>query len=151
MLKIKSTITAVMVMLLSIMTGCSDQIVSPFSQSTGPDAVSNAPGIKKNPDVFYSKITLKPRQAFTYSHKNTVFSSFNSISILNCGDAKSSVEILGYLNDVVMVLGCNSKGFIANSITIENKTQNSVELDVFLTGVQSLSEEPLIKVESELN
>lgn len=151
MKKIKSTVIAVMFMVLTIMTGCSDQIVSPFSQSTGPDAVSNASDIKKNPDVFYSKITLKPRQAHTYSTKNTIFSSFNSISVLNCGDTKSSVEILGYTNDAVMILGCNSKGFIANSITIENKTQNSVELDVFLTGVSNLTEEPLIKVGDNIN
>lgn len=151
MKKIKSTITAVMFMVLAIMTGCSDQIVSPFSQSTGPEAVSNAPGIKKNPDVFYSKITLKPRQVYTYSTSNTIFSSFNSISVLNCGDTKSSIEILGYINDVVMVLGCNTKGFIANSITVQNKTQKSIELDVFLTGVQNLSEEPLIKVKDNIN
>jgi hypothetical protein len=149
MKNLKSVAAAVIFSVLTFIAGCSDQIISPVSQSNGPDKVTSSGEAKTKADVYHTVISLKPRQVYTFDSQNTIFKSFNSISVLNCGDTKSGIEIFGYSNDAVMVLGCNSKDFYAYSITVENRTSASVDLDVFLTGSNQMVVDPW-QIEKEL-
>ncbi len=135
MFKIKSTVLAVLLIVLFIMSGCSEDVISPLSENGETGKAASDADATIDSKKFHSKISLKPRQTVEFHAGNTIFRSFNSISILNCGITKSSLEILGYANDAILLLSCNSNDFFAYSITIENKTRSSIELDVFLGGI----------------
>ncbi len=135
-MKTLKSATAIMVIcVLSILTGCSDQILTPVTQSSGSDLKVNIAEENKSDVLRYqSKISLKPNQSYSYSYESTGFYSFNSISVLNCGDTKSGLDISGYMDDQALTLDCNSTGFYVWSITIVNTTGEAVDLDVTLTG-----------------
>jgi len=132
---LKSVTAIAVICVLSVLTGCSDQLISPVTQSTGSGHNLNT--VEENiKDVlrYQSKISLKPNESYSYSYESTGFYSFNSISVLNCGDFKSGLDISGYMDDQAIILDCNSTGFYVWSITIVNTTGEAVDLDVTLTG-----------------
>ena len=132
---LKSATAIVTICILSILTGCSDQLITPVTQSTVSDLKLNtAEENIKDLLRYKSKISLKPNESYSYSYENTGFYSFKSISILNCGDFKSGLDISGYMDDQAIILNCNSSGFYVWSITIVNTTGEAVDLDVTLTG-----------------
>ena len=132
---LKSATAIFIIFVLSILTGCSDQLISPVAQSSGSDQKVNiAEENTKDVLKYQSKISLKPNESYSYSYENTGFYSFSSISVLNCGDIKSGLDISGYMDDQAIILDCNSTGFYAWSITIVNTTGEAVDLDVTLTG-----------------
>ena len=138
------SITAAVIFTVLIFTGgCSDQLITPAMQSTGMENVQGSSEKKINTDVFHTEISLEPHEIYTFDATNTAYTTFKSISVLNCAEAKKSVEIFGYSNDAVYVLGCSSKGFHAYSITVENLTAHSLKLDIYLTGISSFIHDPL--------
>jgi hypothetical protein len=99
---------------------------------TDIDGKANTGNIE--PEKFYTKLSLKPNQSHDLNFENTGYYTFNSISILNCGDTKNGIEVSGYGDDLALILGCNSSGFSVNSINIINMSDRKVDLDIFLTG-----------------
>ena len=132
---LKSVKAIAVICVLSFLAGCSDQLISPVTQNTGSDHKINI-AEENTKDVlrYQSKISLKPNESYSFSYESTGFYSFNSISVLNCGDIKSGLDISGYMDDQAIILDCNSTGFYVWSITIVNTTGEAVDLDVTLTG-----------------
>ena len=132
---LKSVKAIAVICVLSFLAGCSDQLITPATQSAGSDhnVITAEENIK---DVlrYQSKISLKPNESYSFSYESTGFYSFNSISVQNCGDFKTGLDISGYMDDQAIILDCNSTGFYAWSITIVNTTGEAVDLDVTLTG-----------------
>ena len=132
---LKSVKAIAVICVLSFLAGCSDQLMTPATQSAGSDhnVITAEENIK---DVlrYQSKISLKPNESYSFSYESTGFYSFNSISVQNCGDFKTGLDISGYMDDQAIILDCNSTGFYAWSITIVNTTGEAVDLDVTLTG-----------------
>ncbi|HMS33874.1 MAG TPA: hypothetical protein PKC91_07295 [Ignavibacteria bacterium] len=132
---LKTVMTMVFIITISILAGCGDELISPAGQNTFSEKSSvTKPETSNDIERYHSSISLKPHNSHTYTYENTGYYKFNSISILNCGNTKGSLEISGYSDDQAFILGCNSKGFEALSIIIVNTTNETVDLDVFLTG-----------------
>ena len=135
MKNLKTVSVILFIITLSIITGCGDESVSPAGQSTFSEKNSvTAQETSKDIERYHSVISLKPHGSYSYSYENTGYYKFNSISILNCGNTKNDLDISGYMDDMAFILGCNSKGFEAGSITIVNTRDETVDLDVFLSG-----------------
>lgn len=149
-MKTLKTLTAIIIICtLNVIAGCSDDIISPTVQSSVTEKNSFTKN-ESSDDIerYHSNISLKPHDSYTYTYENTGYYKFNSISILNCGNTKGSLDISGYSDDQAFVLGCNSKGFDAWSITIVNTTRESVNLDVFLSGSKIRISHPHLPVET---
>lgn len=132
---LKTVMTLVFIITILILAGCSDDLISPPGQNTFSEKSSvTTPETSNDIERYHSNISLKPHTSYSYSYDNTGYYKFNSISILNCGYTKSGIEISGYMDDLAFILGCNSIGFEASSITIVNTTDKTADLDVFLSG-----------------
>lgn len=147
---VRSATAAIIFLALIITAGCSDEILSPAGRP-GEKKVNSKTNPESSEDIqrFHSNISLKPNDVFIYSYENTGYYKFNSISILNCGNTKGSLEISGYYDDQAIMLGCNSNGFEAYAINIVNTTGETVNLDVFLSGTKTrtIKNNPLNKNE----
>lgn len=126
--------TAIAVIVISVLGGCSDQLLTPAASGDTTGSVEiNSAGNQTANNVFHSKIGLKPYQSYSFDYVNTGFFTFNSIWISG-REAKSKLEIFGYLDDEVLVLNEESKGFFVRTISIQNITSQALEIDVTLSG-----------------
>lgn len=126
--------TAIAVIVISVLAGCSDQLISPTASNDTNNSVEiNSAGNQAANNVFHSKIGLKPYQSYSFDYLNTGFFTFNSIWVAD-KEVKSKLEIFGYLDDEVIVLNEESKGFFVRTISIQNVTSKALEIDVTLSG-----------------
>lgn len=130
---IKALQITLAILVLTVLVGCRDEIVS--SPPQGPDNKKelNAEQISSN-NIFQAQIKIQPGQVETFNHLNTGFYTFNSISILNCPEKRNILEITGSMDDELLLLECSSKGFSAKSIFIRNKSSNTIEVNLILRG-----------------
>lgn len=143
--------TVIVVLVLSVLTGCSE-INDPVS-SSGNTSVNNKPSEVNESvpnsgsavSVFKTIIKLKPHRTYTFGLSNTGFSKFTGIDVenisvdpyadrpvLDCED----LLIYGSLKDDIYI-GCHSKEFDFKEITIENLSSGKIELSVSLQGIKA--------------
>lgn len=129
--------TTILITVLTILAGCSEEITSPVTAGKNQDRGN--PEVQENlsTNVYHSKFTLYPHESYSFGYENTGFYSFNSISVPNCEEIKDGIEVTGYLDDEALLLECSSKGFWVSSIMITNITGNKSEIDIYLTGSKS--------------
>ncbi len=142
-------LTAAAISLVSILAGCSDQLISPGETQTfnSPEK----PGKEVVPTVgslsvdryFRTQLRLKPYGSFTFDASNTEFHVINSIDIENLSqdsftdqDKSECQDILVYDTSNNKVLSCHSKGLQVTQITVENTGSSMIDLDVVLTGLK---------------
>ena len=141
----RSVTSSVIFTVIMLVSGCSEKIIAPETSESAIQREASREEKNVNQVVIHNQVNLKPNQVYTFDTQNSIYSAFNSISVLNCPVTKNNVEILGHVNDMIAILGCNSKGFLVHRITIENKNSHSVELDVYLTAVLKKYTDPVSK------
>lgn len=145
---------ALVITVLTFMTGCSDQITSsgnPESVSPASHGVMSASTENRDKPVFKTQIRIKPNRSYTFRHDNTGFASINYIKVdlLNeINDSESgncsNFQITGKNNFEKSQLSCESKGFNVNEISIQNLTNKFLDLEVTLDGVKG-NKSPVIE------
>ncbi len=132
---INKVLLTAMILILTILTGCTENILTPNKEITGTGQ-KNDRAVHETRQVkgHQSKVELKQHEIFTLNYTNTGFYNFDAISVVNNSATQSALEIIGYSDDEAFLLGSNSKGFWVSSITIENKSPGNVSLDVYVTG-----------------
>lgn len=135
--------TGLAITVLSVLIGCSDQLINPELSSTNNSSASFGESIKVKPHIgtLESQLVLKPNDSFTFDIMNTGFTKINSI------DAEiitvrvpvyrecSNLHIYSKSSTLDMKINCFSTGLDLNDITIENTGEETITLSVKLTGV----------------
>ena len=155
---IKMILPVTVIMVLSIFTGCSDQITS--SGETGSSEKGEGVVISTVEEslpviqTYRTQIRVKPHRSYTFDVMSTGFDRFYSIDVNNltlkqtedkladkCGD------ILVYSNNLKKEsMSCHSNGFEVSQITVENTGSTFLDLDVSLRAFKQ-SKVPVIKNE----
>ncbi len=133
---------------LSVFTGCSDQLTSPSADgsSTQNPSVNSATKEPSTIDLFRTQIRLKPYRSYKFNSSNTPFVRFNSVDVFIIDDpnldkyAKDCQDLLvysGVANDKKGSFGCHIKGLNESEIVVENTSSGFVDLNIVLSGVRS--------------
>lgn len=127
------TIASALVLFLVILTGCENQ-----SASWGVN--SNEISGKKDDSGFERKIPLKlsikimPGEKYVLNYLNTGFRIIDWIYVDNCKELDKSLEIIGYADDLLMLINCSASNIALYSVEFNNRSKNEIELTVYLTG-----------------
>lgn len=140
--------TAVVILVLSILVGCSDQITS-----SGDDVQTYGKRIyPKDTDygipaknVFRTEIRLKPHRSYKFNKSNMPFVKITSFDIVNIavqGEDKfvpncQDIKVYSNLPKYDGALGCSNKGLNLSELTIENTSSQFISLSVELDGVRA--------------
>lgn len=145
---------ALVITVLSLMTGCSDQITSSGNSESVTSAshgVMSASTVNRDKPVFKTQIRIKPNRSYTFRHDNTGFTTLSYIKVEYLNDITdsksdkcSNFQITGKNNFEKNQLSCESKGFNANEISILNLTNKFLDLEVTLDGVKG-NKSPVIE------
>ena len=155
---IKMIVSVTVIMVLSIFTGCSDQITSSGetgSSEKGEGVVMST--VEESLPViqtYRTQIRVKPHRAYTFDVISTGFDRFYSIDINNLTvipneDKASDVcrDILVYSNNLKKEsMSCHSKGFEVSQVTVENTGTSFLDLEVTLRAFKQ-SKVPPVKNE----
>ena len=141
---------ALIIAVLSIVTGCSDQITSSgdresFNKDKGTDAQSIERGLPVIP-TYKFQIILKGHSKFDLDKLSTGLDKLYSIDITKTsadGDKLISDcnEILIYNIYADMFLDCHSHGFDFSSLTIENTGSSYKTLDILVRGIKFVKQQ----------
>ncbi len=155
---IKMIVSVTVIMVLSIFTGCSDQITS--SGETGSSEKGEGVVISTSEEslpviqTYRTQIRIKPHRAYTFDVMSTGFDRFYSIDISNITvnpkeDRATDVcrDILVYSNNLKKEsMSCHSSGFEVSQVTVENTGTSFLDLDVTLRAFKQ-SKVPVINIE----
>ncbi len=133
---------ALAVVILSFLTGCSDQITSSGENAVNNAAVSEAESQIDRP-LFHTEIRLKPNRSYTFNYSNTGLISFNNVKVErinfpsdddtqnnSCKDIKVySVQKLKKIE-----LGCSGSNLNLKEIIVLNTGSSMIDIDVVLSG-----------------
>ncbi len=130
---LKNLKAAIVILMLSVIVGCSEGPVSPLSSESNSGTVNSNSELSKVPaNNFHTTMMFKPGQRYTFNRSNTGINTFHALSIKN--SYKKELEVVGYVGGLAFLLEPNTKGFTAASITIENKAASPSDLDIYLAG-----------------
>lgn len=143
---LKSIITATAMLILSVLTGCSDQLVSTGELSSNTDSRQSAAIIDKS-SVFHTVIRLKPSRSYRFNISNTGFVKINSINAENLSLSPDEDKLVTECQDMAinstdndLNLDCKSKGLDLREIEIVNTGSRMIDIDVKLTGTKNSHE-----------
>lgn len=125
---IKTVTTAMFISILSIITGCGDQITSSSNQEKSAQPVQSL-------SEFALRIKLSPGEIFVLNNENTNLMEFNELSVLSSVPCNDIIEITAYYEDEAVSLESDSRGFHARILMIENLTVTDIDLDITLKGI----------------
>lgn len=124
---------AIVTLMLTLLIGCSDGLVSPLSSEKNPVVDNSNTELNRVPaNEFQTVMTFKPGQSYTFRRNNTGINIFHTLSIKD--SYKKGVEAIGYYGDIAFILNTDMKKFSATSITVQNQSQYVQELDIYLSG-----------------
>lgn len=142
---LKSIIPATAMLILSVLTGCSDQLVSTGELSSNTDRQSAA--IIDKSSVFHTVIRLKPSRSYRFNISNTGFVKINSINAENLSLSPDEDKLVTECQDMAinstdndLNLDCKSKGLDLREIEIVNTGSRMIDIDVKLTGTKNSHE-----------
>lgn len=155
---IKKIVSVTVIMVLSIFTGCSDQITS--SGETGSSEKGEGVVISTVEEslpviqTYRTQIRVKPHRAYTFDVMSTGFDRFYSIDINNLTVNPNEDRLADECSDIMVYsnnlkkesMNCHSKGFEVSQITVENTGSSFLDLDVSLRAFKQ-SKMPVIKNE----
>lgn len=143
---LKLIITATAMLILSVLTGCSDQLVSTGELSSNTDSRQSAAIIDKS-SVFHTVIRLKPSRSYRFNNSNTGFVKINSINAENLSLSPDEDKLVTECQDMAinstdndLNLDCKSKGLDLREIEIVNTGSRMIDIDVKLTGTKNSHE-----------
>lgn len=155
---LKKIIPAVTLLILSVITGCSDSITSSGGEYIKSSNKGKAPEFQEqiSRPVFRKQISLKPGRTFTFNQANTGLSSINALDIenisplsdleLNAGPCRSlfiySVENTPSKN--VISLSCHEVKLDIKELTVKNTGSSMIDVDVILSGTR-----PVVIIKNE--
>lgn len=141
--------TAFVILALSLIVGCSDQLTSsgdtaPQSNTKKKVSIHETEDGLPNKVVYRVRIRIKPGRSFTFSNANTPFTKFNYYEINNVVDPNldklvrdcENLEIYGIDRDKEFKLSCHEKGISVDQIIIQNTSSSFLDLDVTLDGTR---------------
>ena len=152
MKNLKMILSAMAILILSILTGCSDSITSSGGEYVKSSNKGRAPEMQEqiSRPLFQTRIRLKPNRSYTFNQSNTGLSIFNSIDVSRIYSNKinsenidpcGSLVIYGgdkELSKTVSALSCKSVNINVKEITIHNISSSMIDLEVILTGTKSV-------------
>ncbi len=147
---------AIVIFLVSLVVGCSDQLTSSgesenfeLSKTPGKEVIPTVEESSSPDNYFRIQIRLKPHRAYTFNASNTGFDELNSIDIENLSiDADDVVadsdKNEGECQDILVLgnttddglLSCHSRGFNFKEIIVENTGSRMLDLDVAIGGMK---------------
>ncbi|MEO8446043.1 MAG: hypothetical protein ABI528_01035 [bacterium] len=134
---------AIVIIVLSVITGCNNEDLSPVSSGNNTENLNSSAEVSAVPsNHFQKKIKLRPRQAVTFDRSNTGINIFTAISIDKCEMLKKNLEVSGYTSDTAFLLECQAKGFWAQKIIVENTSGRYIEMDINLLGLVDIVIDP---------
>ena len=143
---LKSIIPATAMLILSVLTGCSDQLVSTGELSSNTDSRQSSAIIDKS-SVFHTVIRLKPSRSYRFNTSNTGFVKINSIKADNLSLSPDEDKLVTECQDMAingtdndLNLDCKSKGLDLKEIEIVNTGSRMIDIDVKLTGTKNSHE-----------
>ncbi len=148
---LKAFKVVLVILVLIILGGCSDQITSPSDHTTNPgstgipkDKVSEADD-QVSSNYFNTRIKLGPNREYTFNVSNTGLAKFTAIDVERIsnemGDdliAKNCryLQIYGDGAKFDIALSCSSKGFDVKQIRLKNLSSRILDLNISLLGVK---------------
>lgn len=147
----------IVILFLSILSGCSDNITS--SGETGSpqkgEGVITSVTEESLPVIqtYRTQIRVKPHRTYTFDQISTGFDRFYSIDISNLSvninndkEFSDCKDILVYSSNLSKAsLGCHSSGFDVKEITVENTGSSFLDLNVTMK-VFKQKKVPVIKI-----
>ena len=124
--------TAVILTVLSILVGCSEQSTAPLSSEYQIKSQSS----EKIDNSFTIQIRLKPNRSYVFNIANTGLEKFYAIDIQNSDIDCKEIVVFGdskYNYD----LSCHNKKFESKNVTIQNIGSRMIDLTVTLTGIRA--------------
>ncbi|HMS33872.1 MAG TPA: hypothetical protein PKC91_07285 [Ignavibacteria bacterium] len=133
---------AIVIMVFSILVGCSDNITS--SGETGSpqkgEGVISSVTEESLPVIqtYRTQIRVKPHRAYKFDEISTGFDRFYSIDINNLTVNTDTDKEISECGDILVYssqlskgsLSCHSKGFEVKEITVENTGSSFLDLNV---------------------
>lgn len=149
---LKMIISVPVILIISIITGCSDNITSPGEIFNSSDkAVTIEVAKQTDRPLFHAQIRLKPDRSYTLNIENTGLSSFTSCDIKNIS-AQTGAEdtsdpcrsLLIYsgsssADKKVNALSCHEEKLDLKEITIKNTSTSFIDAEVILFGTKPSS------------
>ncbi|MBV6478207.1 MAG: hypothetical protein HGGPFJEG_00955 [Ignavibacteria bacterium] len=129
---ISLTLASALLLFLIIFTGCGNQnsqfgVNSQEAQDTESSEISGKIPLKLN-------LKLMPGEKYYLNYENTGFKIIDWIYFDNCKELDKSLEIIGYADDLLMLINCSASNIALYSVEINNRSKKSIELTVYLTG-----------------
>lgn len=149
---LKTFQTLFLMIILSILTGCSDQITSSGetgSSEKGEEVISASSLPIKLPVVptFRAQVRLKPFRTYTFDLFSTGFDRLYSIDIDNIPVKSEDKDLVFDCSKIAVyslsngsLLDCHSSGIDVKEITVENKSSDFLDLEVSIRGVKQKKE-----------
>ncbi|HMS64685.1 MAG TPA: hypothetical protein PKD83_05460 [Ignavibacteria bacterium] len=145
---IKSQIAIASAILL-ILAGCSENLITQNGNESLSNTVSETTELKSI-NQFKGRIKIDANESYTFDYSNTGLRTFYSIKVSDCGKLSSNYDIIGYGDDFITFLECDSQNFSVWSIEIRNNSLVPLELEVSLTGSKARLIQPgTIKTKTE--
>ncbi len=135
---VKSVLAVFIFSIISVIAGCSDQVVSTDS-SAGGQSKMFAESMQER--RLYATIKIKPGRSYQFNKTNTGYSRFIGIDVVNRNSDPLidgiQPECEGILihtdnNSNDYQIDCHGRGFISKTITIENTSTHMLDLNVTL-------------------
>lgn len=138
----KQITAALLMMILSIITGCSDEYLSPLS-SSGTNKTFTSDEV---PSTHFETVReLKAGETILFHKNNTGLTTIEAISIEQCDKLMQQLEVTGYTGDMGYVLGCDLKGFAVRTVMIRNISNRDVSINIHLYGKVEIIPDPVKK------
>lgn len=139
---IKMLQTGLMIAVLTILIGCSDQFMNPDLSSK--NNLSDGSGKSNTENSATNSLTtildLKPNSSFTFDNTNTDFKKINSINAeiitvrLPAYQDCNNLIFYSKKSNSDIEINCISKGLNLEDLTIENTGDDVIKVSLILTG-----------------
>lgn len=126
MYKIKTLLVVSAILIVSVLSGCSDEISSPVTESIIASDKMTIPVIRN--------IKLHPHEEVVIDKNNTGFEKISSLIISDCESVSDKIRLTGYDNDSMFPLGCFNDGFLFSSFSIENISSGEIKIEFIVSG-----------------
>lgn len=140
---IKILQTGLVIIVLSILIGCSDQLMNPelSTNNNSSNSYSELSTVNSALISLETQLDLKPNGSYTFDNSNTKFAKIKSIdaeiitvslpAYIDC----NNLFIYSKSSALDVLINCKSNGLDLKDITIENTSDEAISLSVKLTGV----------------
>jgi ABC-type phosphate transport system substrate-binding protein len=142
---------ALVILAISILVGCSDQLTSPqdsLSNNSGGIGTTKFNGSETQDRIaenaFSTTMKLKPGQSYTFNVSNTGLAKFTAIDVVDLSIKPNEdkyaqdcygISVFGDTKDDIAV-SCHSSGFEFKNLTVQNSSSGILGLRISLYGVK---------------